>query len=204
MAELSAIHDVGESIALLLQRRRALLAAEGRLGPVPASEAIVHRPLSEISGSTALTSGVSITCIHVGLSEHSPARSPVRDPATAHGISLELRYLVTSWSSTASAEMAFLGWVMLELSRHPVLDRSLLVNPANWARGESLQIVPEEASIEELSGIWAALKQKYRLSTLFRVRVVRVGYGPGADGPPVVASRLQFEHGDVELHGGQT
>lgn len=201
MAQLSAIHDVGESIALLLQRRRALLAASGQLGPVPASEAIIHRPLSEISGSTPPSSGLSISCFHLGYSEHAPARSAVRDPATAHGISLELRYLVASWSATAAAELAFLGWVMLELSRHPILDRSMLVNPANWDRGESLQIVPEEASAEELFRIWDALKQKYRLSALFRVRVVRIGYGPDADGPPVVASRLQFEHGDVELSG---
>lgn len=201
MAELSAIHDVGESLALLLQRRRALLAAEGRLGPVPPSEAIVHRPLSEISAAAPPSSGLSISCLHVGHSEHTLARAPVRDPAEAHGISLELRYLVASWSSTAASELAFISWAMLELSRHPVLDRSLLVNPSSWGRGETLQIMAEESPAEELFRIWDALKQKYRLSVIFRVRVVRIGYGPGVDGPPVVASRLQFEHGDVEMSG---
>lgn len=201
MAQLTAIHDVGESLALLLQRRRALLAASGQLGPVPASEAIVHRPLSEISASAPPSSGLSISCFHVGYSEHAPARSPVRDPAAANGISLELRYLVTSWSSTSAAELAFLSWAMLELSRHPILDRSMLVNPANWDAGETLQITPEEGTADELFQIWSALRQKYRLSALFRVRVVRIGYGPAADGPPVVASRLEFEHGDIELNG---
>jgi len=204
VAELGAIHDVGESIALLLQRRRALLAAEGRLGPVPASEAIVHRPLGEISAASPPSSGLSISCFHIAHSEHTLARSAMRDPATAHGISLELRYLMVSWSSTASSELAFLSWAMLELSRHPVLDRSVLVNSANWARGETLQIAAEEVAVEELFRIWEALKQKYRLSAVFRVRVVRIGYGPIADGPPVVASRFQFEHGDVELSGAQT
>jgi hypothetical protein len=201
MAELGAIHDVGESIALLLQRRRALLAAEGRLGPVPASEAIVHRPLSEISSATPPSSGLSISCFHIGQSEHTLARSAARDPAEAHGISLELRYLLASWSTTAAAELAFLSWAMLELSRQPVLDRSVLVNPAGWARGETLQILAEETPAEELFRIWEGLKQKYRLSRVFKVRVVRIGYGPGADGPPVVASRFAFEHGDVELGG---
>lgn len=201
MAELGAIHDVGESIALLLQRRRALLAAEGRLGPVPASEAIVHRPLSEISAATPPSSGLSISCFHVAHSEHTLARSAARDPAEAHGISLELRYLLACWSTTAAAELAFLSWAMLELSRQPVLDRSVLVNPAGWARGETLQILAEEAAAEELFRIWEALKQKYRLSRVFKVRVVRIGYGPGVDGPPVVASRFAFEHGDVELSG---
>ena len=201
MAQLTAIHDVGESLALLLQRRRALLAASGQLGPVPASEAIVHRPLSEISGTTLPSSGLSLSCLHVGYSEHTLARSAVRDPDAASGISLELRYLLTSWSSTSAAELAFLSWAMLELSRHPILDRSMLVNPANWDAGETLQIAPEDSQADELFRIWDALKQKYRLSTLFRVRVVRIGYGPAVDGPPVVASRLQFEHGDIELDG---
>jgi hypothetical protein len=201
VAELGAIHDVGESIALLLQRRRALLAAEGRLGPVPASEAIVHRPLSEISASTPPTSGLSISCFHIAHSEHTLARSAVRDPAEAHGISLELRYLLASWSNTAASELAFLSWAMLELSRQPVLDRSLLVNPAGWPRGETLQIVAEQTAAEELFRLWEALKQKYRLSQVFKVRVVRIGYGPGVDGPPAVASRFEFAHGDVELSG---
>jgi hypothetical protein len=201
VAELGAIHDVGESIALLLQRRRALLAAEGRLAPVPASEAIVHRPLSEISAATPPSSGLSISCFHIAHSEHTLARPAARDAAAAHGISLELRYLLACWSSTAASELAFLSWALLELSRHPTLDRSVLVNPANWPRGETLQISAEESSAEELFRIWEALKQKYRLSAVFRVRVVRIGYGPTADGPPVVASRFQFEHGDVELHG---
>ena len=90
---------------------------------------------------------------------------------------------MASWSSTAASELAFLSWAMLELSRQPVLDRSLLVNPAGWARGETLQILAEETPAEELFRIWEGLKQKYRLSQVFKVRVVRIGYGPGADGP---------------------
>lgn len=201
MAQLSAIHDVGESIALLLQRRRALLAAAGQLGPVPASEAIVHRPLSEISASTPPSSGLSISCFEIGHSQHTLSRTALPDPASGQGISLELRYLIACWSGTASAELAFLAWALLELSRHPVLDRSVLVNPASWERGETLQIAPEPMTAEELFRVWDSLKQKYRLSAVFRVRVVRIGYGPGTDGPPVVASRVQFEHGDIELGG---
>lgn len=105
--------------------------------------------------------------------------------------------MVASWSRNAIDELAHISWAMLELNRFPVLDRSLLVNPDSWSREESLQIVPEEASSDELFRLWEALKQKYRLSALFRVRVVRIGYGPTADSLPVVASRFSFGHGDV-------
>lgn len=197
MAGLGAIHDVGESIAQLLQRRRALAAAAGQIAPVPAAEAIVHLPIAAIGGTAPPSSGLSVTCLHVGYSEHNLKRVAVRDPAASHGISLELLFLLASWSAAAADELALIGWAMLELNRFPQLDRSLLVNPGSWARDESLQIVPEEASAEELFRIWEALKQRYRVSALFRVRVVRIGYGPTLDGPPVVASRLSFAHGDV-------
>ena len=199
MAELGAIHDIGESIAELLKRRRTMLAAEGRLGPVPNSQNIFHMRLGEIAGNAPPTSGLSISCFHVGYSDHNLARRAVRDPSSAHGISLELRYLVASWSSTIEEELAFVSWAMLELNRHPLLDRSLMVHPDRWSREETLQIVPEEASAEELFRIWEALKQRYRLSALFRVRVVRIGYGEGSDALPVVASRFGFADTDPVL-----
>lgn len=196
MAGLGAINDVGESIAGLLQRRRALAAAASQLGPVPAAEPINHLPLSAISGTSAPTAGLSITCLHMGYSDHTLKRQPVRDPAASHGISLELLYLIAGWSTTADKELALVSWAMLELNRYPLLDRSMLINPGQWGRDETLQIVPEDATAEELFRIWDGLKQRHRVSALFRVRVVRIGYGPGIDGAPVVASQLSFEHGD--------
>lgn len=199
MADLTAINSIGESIALLLQRRRSLLEAEGRLGPVPAAEDIRHHSLATIATAPQPTSGISIACYHIGYSDHSPSRRATPDPAASHGISLELSYLVTSWSSNAAAELAHISWAMLELNRFPVLDRSMLVNPAGWDRAESVQILPEPAEPEQLYRLWDGLKQRHRLTALFRVRVVRIGYGPIADSLPVVASRFSFAHGDPAL-----
>lgn len=42
MAAIAAINSVGESVVALLRARRDLLAAEGRLGPVPAALEIAH------------------------------------------------------------------------------------------------------------------------------------------------------------------
>ncbi len=199
MASLGAIDSIGESIALLLQRRRALLAAEGRLGPVPAAEDIRHHALSALTGPTPPTGGLSIACYHVGYSDHSPSRRATPDPGASHGVSLELSYMVTSWSGLAADELANLSWAMLELNRFPVLDRSLLTEAGGWAREEAIQIVPEEAPAEQMYRLWDALKQRYRLTALFRARVLRLGYGPIADAPPVIASRLSFAHGDPML-----
>jgi hypothetical protein len=196
MASLGAIDSVGESVALLLQKRRALLAAEGRLGPVPAAEDIRHHALATLTGATPPTAGISIACYHIGYSDHGPTRRASPDPAATAGISVELSYLVTSWSTRAADELANLSWAMLELNRFPVLDRSLLTEAGGWTRDEAVQIVPEEVAPDQLYRLWDALKQRFRLTACFRARVVRIGYGPIADSAPVVASRLSFAHGD--------
>lgn len=195
MADLGAVHAIGETIVELLTTRRGLLAAEGRLSPVPADAKIHHVPLATLVGSTPPTGGLSITCFHVGRSDHTLARQAMQDPSQGAGISLELSYLLASWSSTTADELSLLSWAMLELNRFPVLDSGHL--PANgWERGESVQLVPDESDPDRLFRLWDALGQKYRLSTLFKARVVRIGYGPLADSLPVAASRFGFAHGD--------
>jgi hypothetical protein len=195
MADLGAVHAVGETIVGLLTARRSLLAAEGRLSPVPADAKIHHVPLASLVGPTPPTGGLSITCFHIDRSDHTLARQAMQDPSQGAGISLELSYLMASWSSTTADELSLLSWAMLELNRFPVLDGGQL--PATgWERGESVQLVPDQADPERLFRLWDALGQKYRLSTLFRARVVRIGYGPLADALPVAASRFSFAHGD--------
>lgn len=196
MADLAAIHNVGESIAQLLQKRRALLAAENRLGPVAPNESIQHIGLNALSAAAAPTAGVAITCYHIGYSDHAPTRVASRNPDSTNGISLELSYVVSSWSGNHATELANISWAMLELSRFPSLDRSLLANPASWGRDEVIQIAPDNPPVEQLFRLWDAIKLKYRACALFKARVIRIGYGPSADAIPVIASRLSFAHGD--------
>ena len=196
MAGLGAVNLVGESIAALLQSRRALLANENRLAPVPVSQDIAHVPLAKLTGNSPPASGLSITCYHVGRSEHTLGRLAMEDPSRGAGISLELSYLLASWPSSAADEQSLLSWAMLELDRYAVLDRGQLVGGDAWERTESIQIVPDDPDPDRLFRLWEALKQKYHLSTTFKARVIRIGYGPATDAGPVVASRFAFAHGD--------
>ena len=202
MADLGAVNLVGESIAALLRSRRSLLAEEGRLGPVPPSQDIAHVSIAKIIGTSPPTSGLSISCYHIARSDHPLGRHPSQDPSQAIGISLELSYLLASWSSTPAEEQALLSWAMLELNRYAVLDKGQLIGGDSWERGESIQIVPDDADPDRLFRLWDGFKQKYRLSTLFKARIVRIGYGPTTDALPVVASRLSFEHGDPAMEPG--
>lgn len=196
MAGLGAVNQVGESIAALLRARRSLLDAEKRLGVVPPSQDIAHVSLAKLTGTTPPASGLSVTCFHVGRSDHTIAQSPASDPSASTGISLELSYLIASWSSIASEEQSLLSWAMLELNRFPILDRAQLLGADEWSREEMVQLVPDESDFDKLYRVWDALKQKYRLSATIKARVIRIGYGPSTEGLPVAASRFSFENGD--------
>lgn len=191
MAGLDAVNQVGESMVALLRSRRNLLAAAGQLGPVPAGLDISQLTVGQIAGGTVPSSGLTLTCYHVGLSDHTIQRAPGRAPVDDVTVALELAYLLTVWSTGASDEYGVLSWAMLELSRYAVLDRSLLQGgEAVWRRDETVQIVPEALDREELFRLWGALQQRYRLSLCFRARVLHINYGPGREWPNVVAARF--------------
>lgn len=196
MADLGAVNLIGESVAALLRARRELLAAEGRLAPVPASQDIKHLSLSAIAGASPPSSGLSITCYHVGRSDHRIGVRALEDPSRGIGISLELSYMMVSWSSASEEEQALLSWAMLELDRYPVLSSGQLQAAGGWGRDETVQIVPDDADPDRIFRIWDALKQRLRLTALFKARIVRIGYGDMPDALPVIASRFAFAHGD--------
>ena len=192
MAAVAAVNSVGESVVALLRARRDLLAAEGRLGPVPAALEIAHASLSRLATVALPTAGLTLSCTRMAMSDHP---SPRTGPGEAT-IALELHYLLVSWSSAPVEEQSILAWAMLELTTHPVLDRSVLVGAGIWERDETVQIVPESATDDALFRIWAALQMKYRLCTTFRARVIRIGHGGAPTWPAVVATRFGFADTD--------
>jgi hypothetical protein len=196
MATLDAINQVGESVVKLLRDRRALLAAEGRLGPVPATADIAHLSAARLATGTEPSAGLTLTLYRITPSDHSAPQPPMREPARPISVALDLYYLLACWSAAPVEEQALLGWAMLELARFPILDRSLLTGTDVWDRAETVQIVPLTIGTDDLMRIWHGFQRKYRLSTTFQARVVRIAYGSDATWPPVVATRLGFANTD--------
>ena len=201
MATLAAVNQVGESIVGLLRARRDLLAAEGNLAPVPNALDISHLSLGRLATMAEPTSGLTITCYRLAMSDHPTPRTTSRRPETGATIALDLHYLMAAWPSGTADEQAIMTWAMLELAAHPVLDRSLLLGANVWERDETVQIAPDSIPDDALFRVWDAIQHKYRLSTTFRARVVRVRYGPAEAWPPVVATRLGYADADPLLQG---
>lgn len=189
MATLAAVNQLGESVAAMLRARRDLLAASGQLGALPAAFDISHLSASKV-GAAPPTAGVSITCYQIAPSEHQRSKSSAINPADAASISVELYYLAAAWSASPAEEQAMVAWMMLELARQPVLDRSVLLGAGVWERDEIVQILPQALPPEQVFRVWDALGQRYRLSFTFLARVLRISYPPGPQWPPVVATRL--------------
>ena len=197
MAGLGAVNQVGESIVAMLRARRDLLAAENRLAPVPAAFDITYLSMSRLATQPEPTGGCTLSCYRIAMSDHAAQRAPSRGQAGATSLSVDLHYLFAVWASSAVEEQSIISWAMLELLAHPVLDRSVLPNDGSWARDETVQIVPDTITDDALFRIWGAAQRKYRLSTTFRARVVRIGFGPTEEWPPVVASRFGFSDADA-------
>lgn len=197
MAAIGAVNMVGESIVGLLRDRRDLLGADGLLGPVPPALDISQASVGRLVTQPPPTSGCTITCYHMAMSDHATPRVPGRDAARATTLALDLHYMLTSWSPVAEEEQAIVSWAMLELLAYPVLDRSLLRGANIWAADESVQIVPETFELDALLRIWSAMQLKYRLCATFCARVVRITHGQPFDWVPVVATRFAQSHGAV-------
>jgi hypothetical protein len=107
-------------------------------------------------------------------------------------LSLNLHFLFSIWTGSASDEHTILAWLMRALHEHPVLDASSLGFEGGWGPEEVVQMIPEELSTEDLMRIWDALAPSYRLSIPYIARVVRIDPdSPGRDFAPVVATRFQ-------------
>ena len=201
MAGLAAVNQVGESLVGLLRARRDVLAAAGMLGPVPPALDIAHVSLGRLATVAEPTAGLTITCYRMALSDHPVPRVAARQAASGASVALELRYLLAAWPTATADEQAIITWAMLELSANPILDRSVLLGGNVWERDETVQIVPDSLPDDALFRIWDAIQHKYRLSTTFSARVVRVNYGPREDWPPVVTTRLGLADTDPLTQG---
>jgi Pvc16 N-terminal domain len=202
MASFAALKDVGDSVAALLtQLYRIAQPASG----LPAGLAFSHITLGELAAPNAvLPTGVSLTCYRVLQSSHQRPQATGRS-SRPERLGLELHYLLTAWSRESDAvrlhEQTALAWAMLQLHRHAVLDRAILLGgDAVWERDEVVHFVHEPVSHDAMFRLWDALQPKYRLSATYCARVVRIADLSDTESyPPVLTQEFGFADAPREL-----
>ncbi len=190
MANVFAIHSVGNSIATFLQNTYPTTLA-GRNLPQCAFAPISSGELAADTDPTGTR--MLLYLYRVTVNEHSrQTRAPSRPNATPAPLGLDLHFLLFPWADTAEDELVTFAWTTRQLHQSPILDASSLSPEAGWSADEVVQIVPAELQIEEIMRVWDAIEKPYRLSTSYVARVVRLDPDTTTDARPVVATRLAY------------
>jgi hypothetical protein len=198
MANILAIHSVGQSIATFLRN-----TYPATVGAQQAPECdFVLTSSGELAGTIDDATRVTLYLYRVTVNEHLRQQRPhPMTPDQQAPLGLDLHFLLTAWGGNAQDELVPLAWAMRQLYLHPILDASSLSPEAGWGADEVIQIIPSELSTEDMMRIWDALEPPYRLSVSYIARLVRLDPDTIEDAVPVVARRLAY--GRAEPAGGQ-
>ena len=116
------------------------------------------------------------------------AHNATRDPPLV----LNLFFLITPFAPSREFDLLLLGSTMQTLYDSPIV---LLRTPAEEVF-EDLRIVLCRLTLEELTRIWEALREPYRLSVCYQVRVTHIDSARISQGARVV--ELASDYGLVE------
>ena len=118
-------------------------------------------------------------------------------------ISLALYYLLTPIGISAEDNLVILGRAMQILAANPIVRANFLESRIQPGQPE-VRILLNPVTLEELTRIWNAFNQPYRLSTCYQVQVVSIdSVRAPEEGPPVVERVLDL-HQVVGAPAGTT
>lgn len=196
MANVNALLALADGLARYLDRA------------YPAELRALHPATFEPAGSGALVREraagsanlVTLWPYRVLVNEHQRNREfSVRPGRINRPLPLDVHLMVTVWADGAGDELVLFAWVMRELYRLPVLDRSVLTTvDAGLRADEVIQLAPAEMSVEDTMRIWDAVTPSYRLSATFVARVLQLDI-ESDEGRNVVAQRLRFTEAVPEV-----
>ncbi len=115
---------------------------------------------------------------------------------------LDLHYLLTPWARTAAKQQRLLGWSMRALEDTPILPAGLLnhygTEPETFFPHETVELVCEPLSLQEIVNIWDAFKPNLQLSAAYVARMVAIDSAVEiSEGPP--AQTRVFDFGAVTV-----
>jgi len=169
--------------------------------PIVGSEAaIVFRNPTETIRDSA--NRLSVWLYQITENEFVKNQPPVRanGPENIQNppLALNLFYLVTPFAPSGEADHLLLGKTMQVMYDNAIL---FLSDPVSSIH-EELRIIFCRLSLEELTRIWEALKEPYRLSICYQVRVTRVESLRQSGKARVINRFAGF--GDIPIEGTET
>jgi hypothetical protein len=181
LATTDAIAFWGDTIISLLQDGLAALS------PVPA---VLLSTADDFKNSPPTPPAVTVFLYHLAIASelrNTPRRS-TNGGASRPALPLELRFLVTPWTSTPRDAYRIAGLIAQLFYDHAVLDAVELLGHGVWAPDDSVEIVMESLPVEELYDIWDPTEIPYKLSLTYLSRVIGIDSAFSTGGPRVVSA----------------
>lgn len=182
-------------IAGVSEALRRVLWSEYQADPdiqplVQSSSAISFKNPTDTKADSALR--LSLWLHHITENEflrNQPMERTTRHDVLQHPpLALNLNYLVTPFTNSGEADHLLLGKTMQVLYDHAIF----LLRDTVTDLAEELRIVLCRLNIEELTRIWEALRESYRLSLCYQVRVTRIDSTRLENQPRVVDPALDL------------
>jgi hypothetical protein len=104
------------------------------------------------------------------LKNQPPARSNGHTTLQETPLALNLYYLVTPFAPSGDADLLLLGLTMQVMYDNAIVR---LQRPLENI-SEEIRVVLSRLSLEELTRVWEALREPYRLSVCYQVKVTRI------------------------------
>jgi hypothetical protein len=183
MATYHAIAAIGQAILGLLEQARPASEFDGAQFELYQASNF-HAPMDE---------GVSLFLYNAAVSvarRNLPAKVLPDGRKLRPPLPLDLYFLLTPWAKTAELQHRLLGWAMRVIDDSPTLPASLLNHygpePDTFRVDETVTVVNEPISLQDIYNIWEINKQNMQVSVGYIARVVPIESTViEVEGPPV-------------------
>ena len=93
-------------------------------------------------------------------------------------IPLDLHYVLSAWARDAIKQQRLLGWTIRMLEDVPILPTGLLNNygpePDIFQPGETVEVILESLTLQDLNNLWSATKTTPPLSVGYVARMIGI------------------------------
>lgn len=209
MSDYMVLREVSEALRRILWEA---FNADNAVRPIVGSEsAIVFTNPTETARDSS--NRLSLWLYQITENEHMKnrprlraAQQPPPPPPGANGreavqlppLALNLSFLVTPFAPTAEGDHLLLGKTMQILyDNATILLRDIAINIS-----EELRVIFCRLSLEELTRIWEALREPYRLSICYLIRVTRIDSLRAPEHARVMERITGFSGDSVGVAGG--
>ncbi|MEI6591753.1 MAG: DUF4255 domain-containing protein [Holophagaceae bacterium] len=104
---------------------------------------------------------------------------------------LNLHILLVGWSTSSEAEITYLSAAMQILGGALVLDAShLSLSDPTWGDSDSVQVIPDDMSTEDLMRLWDSMPGDYYLSSPYIIKTVRLSPDQEPPEGPLVKTQV--------------